>query len=154
VVVTAEPLGSARIGDHGTVGVSAGLDDGPVTTTRTVVHVGVGVDLAAVGSGALRAAPGRDAAFAPQVTNAGRVAVTGIGMLFTTMNQRLLRPQSHRNCRYADAVVACFFSDVTLAPGGRYAVSRPIVVRAPADSIPSSRSVLMPLCLTAAEWED
>ncbi|GID32617.1 hypothetical protein [Paractinoplanes brasiliensis] len=142
---------SAKAGDSATVTVATRVDNGPESTTRSLIQVGQGVDLVAAGRGVVKALPGRAAQFRPQVRNDGSALATGV-VLAVQADPRLLRKTSFRNCRYGYAMVCSF--DASLASGQAYAVSSPLVLRPPADTVPGSAAVVASQWFTQADLED
>jgi hypothetical protein len=150
--VTARPKAAARTGDSGEIAVTGRVDAGPATTTTSALRVGAAVDLAAVAGIEVTARPGATATAAPMVRNTGKVATGGAVMLLDA-DPRLVSASSHRNCRYSPGTTICLF-DTPLAPGRRYAVSEPLRLHPPADSVPGSRAHVYVQWMTPTEWSD
>ncbi|HET6482875.1 MAG TPA: hypothetical protein VFG35_22960 [Actinoplanes sp.] len=145
------PKKTAKIGDTAGVTMSAKLGEGAASTGTTVFRVGEGVDLAAGADRVLRAAPGRPIKFTPAVRNAGATTIDG-AVLILPADPRLLGPSSYRNCRYDFGLICTF--DNALQPGLRYALAKPITLRAPADAVPGSAVRMVDQWMTKAEWAE
>ena len=145
------PAPAARVGDSGEVVVTTRVDGGPVTTTRSRIRIGEGVDLASSGTAELSARPGGTAAYRPTVRNAGTRPVDGVVLYFSAEPDWFDRA-AFTNCTYGHAVVCTF--DTALAPGTSYGLSQPMTLRAPGDAAAGSVAAGWPQWLTAAAWED
>ncbi|WP_229075444.1 hypothetical protein [Actinoplanes sp. DH11] len=147
--VTPKPGGVA--GDSGTVRVTASVDDGPESTAESLIRIGEGVNLAATEAAPVEAAPGAEVPVDTRVRNTGSTVADGV-TLYLGVRREALVPTSYRNCVYS-VVVFCTF-DTRIQPGSTYALTEPIRLRTPADSIDGSVLDAELAWTTATEWED
>ncbi len=150
-VLTLTPGDSAKAGDRADVTMTAKVGDGAVTNGSSVIRMGEGVDLVADEDMTIKAAPGQAVKLGPTVRNAGTTTVEGVALALV-VNPLLLGRTSYRNCRY-DIFMICSF-DTKIEPGRRYALSTPLTLRAPADSVPGSAAYLASQWMTTSEYED
>jgi hypothetical protein len=151
-LVVAAPTESAVTGDNGKVVVTAQIDDATPSAVEATVQVGEGVDLAAGSGQEIEAEPGGSASTTPTVSNTGSIPVDGV-VMFMDADPRLLGDNSYSNCQYGDGEVVCSF-DTTLAAGQSYAVSEPITLTPPADSVNGSQAQAVVQWMTSTEWAD
>lgn len=88
------PAPGARVGDRGEVVVTTRVDGGSVTTGRSRVRIGEGVDLASSGTSKLSVRPGATAAYRPTVRNAGTRPVDGVVLYFSASRSGSTAPPS------------------------------------------------------------
>ena len=150
-LITVVPRKTARVGDTADVTASAKIGDGVVSSGSTVIRVGGSAGLVAGQARKIKAPAGRSITFTPIVRNAGTTKIDGAVLLFPA-SSRLLGPSSYRNCRYGPALTCTF--DTELQPGRRYALSQPLTLRTPADTVPGSAVRLVEQWMTRAEWNE
>jgi len=150
-VLAVKPRNTARAGDSAVLTMSARIGDGAVTAGTSVIRIGEGVDLVSDGEQTVKATPGRSVRTTPTVRNGGRTAIAGV-VLALSAHPRLLRQSSYRNCRYYFGMVCTF--DTTLEPGRRYALSAPVTLHSPADTVPGSVASVELAWITPTEWAE
>jgi hypothetical protein len=151
-LLSAEPKATAVTGDSGEIVTSAQIDGGTPSTSRSTVRVGEAVDIAAGGAQEVSATAGSTASTTPVVRNTGNAPIDR-SVMFVEASPELLGKSSYRNCRYGKGALVCTF-DTALNAGSSYAVSSPIKLTPPADSIPGSQAQAVVSWMTATEWED
>jgi hypothetical protein len=145
------PKASAVVGDSGSVKVTASIGGGAENTTESLVRIGEGVNLAAATIDPIDVTAGQDTEVDVRIRNAGTTAAEGLA-LYLGVPREALATTSYRNCRYGQGVLCTF--DTTLTPGATYALTEPLTVRTPADSITGSRLEAGLHWLPLTEWED
>jgi hypothetical protein len=148
-LLAVKPLKTARTGDRAVLTMAARIGDGAVTNGTSVIQVGEGVNLVSDGEQTVKAAPGKTVRTTPAVLNGGKTAINGV-VLVLDSHPRLIGPSSYRNCRYYFGMICTF--DTTLEPGRRYALSSPVTLHSPADTVPGSVAPIDLAWITPADW--